>query len=203
MTRRGRRKHETVLEYETGIEITLYLWTKTLEWEAEVGEFSWKGKDGKLVVQQAKEWLRANMRPTFKPIIRIEELDPFAAAGGQFVGFRAERFWVAMLPDGTCRKVVWSRYSPEDPEAASRSLLHRDAHFERIPLNNLPHISTKFSGRGGTCYLDYEPELWQGIQQMISAIGAVREHLNELIQYDRKALIAGAGLLALPEETGE
>ena len=65
------------------------------------------------------------------------------------------------------------------------------------------YLSAGFSGRGGTCYLDYEPELWQGIQQMISAIGAVREHLNELIQHDRKALIAGAKLLALPEETEE
>lgn len=203
MARRGRRKQKTIIEYETGIEITLYLWTKTLEWEAEAGGLSWKGKDGEKVIQEARDWLRANMRPTFKPIIRIKELSPFAAQGGQFVGFHAERFWAAVLPGGECRKVSWSRYNPEDPEGASRTLLHRDAQFERIPLNDLPHISAGFSGRGGTCYLDYTPELWQGIQQMIGAIGAVREHLNELIQHDRKALIAGAQLLALPAETGE
>ncbi len=115
------------------------------------------------------------------PVIEIEVDDNNCSSyrdepEGDAVSVKAKRFYISRSPAGRVKRVEW------DVEEVHRKAKMRDYGGSELQLTRLPLKCPLVQGRGDGTLIDYNEEAWEALQQIIKAIGQIREQVGKMIK---------------------
>lgn len=168
-----------------------------LTFNAVVGDKGFRFKTAEEVKRAVWEYLDANCKLDWHPVIEITELEPWGANNDElFVGFNIDRYYLAESNDKrqdghpSLRKLRWDEYTPDKDRMRFDSTDNID--FYRIQNSQefhafhlkipdcLPYREKHPHRTGKHSYLLYDESVWVALQSIQEGITRLKRKLRTL-----------------------
>lgn len=193
---------DTVSYPGKGLTVDIFYSNSSHKHYAHIGGQRIEHSDIDTVRRLVHEEIRRLSEVSWFPVISVRDIRPDAFDSASephqvydlmvtpLVGFLADRFYVARLPNGRMRKCKWE--FPED----EREAFSDDFYWPREAGEFAPPCARKALGHGHnmpTRYFPYTPELWDGLAKLKEQLVIFKERVTQMLDP------ATGGALLLPK----